>query len=73
SLLLLLKEYPLEEVTTALTEALFLRSLHTSTVRQILLNRRGEKIIPRVETPPSLREYRIPLPELAIYDSLQSC
>ena len=73
SLLVLLKEYPLEEVTGVLTEALSLHSPRTSTVRQILLNHRGEKVIPRVETPPPLREYRIPPPELAIYDSLQSC
>ncbi len=72
SILLLLKEYPLEEVTTALTEALSLRSLQTATVRQVLLNRRGEKEIPRVEAPPALEGYRIPPPELTIYDSLGS-
>lgn len=70
AILLLLKEHPLDEVAGALEEALSLRSPEASVVRQILLNRKGAETPPQAEAPESLRGYRIPVPELGIYDRL---
>ena len=70
AILLLLKEHPLDEVALALQEALKLRSPEASTVRQILLNRKGTQTPLATEPPELLKEYRIPIPELGIYDRL---
>ena len=70
AIILLLKEHPLDEVALALQEALRLRSPEASTVRQILLNRKGRQIPCVTEPPEILREYRISVPELGIYDRL---
>ena len=70
AILLLLKEHPLDEVSLALQEALKLRSPEASTVRQILLNRKGVETPLATEPPEILKDYRIPIPELGIYDRL---
>ncbi len=70
AILLLLKEHPLDEVARALEEALNLRSPEAAVVRQILLNRKVAETPPEAEPPEILKGYRIPVPELGIYDRL---
>jgi len=70
ALLLLLREFPIETVTAALTEAHERGCLQESAVRQIALNCTPAQPVAPVVVPAALTAFQIPPPDLGQYDRL---
>ena len=70
-ILMLLNEFSKDDIETALLQALDMPTLSAAVVRQVILNARLVPIA-AVVVPPRLADYRVNLPDLAIYDTLVS-
>lgn len=70
-ILLLLNEFSQDEVAAALSTTLQAPTLSAAVVRQVILNGRLSPQVPAA-VPPELADFRVNLPDLAIYNTLMS-
>ena len=65
------RDYPPEEVTTALEAALEMGKPSEAVVRQLILNARQEPVAP-VAVPTALSSLTLKVPDLSVYDLLSA-
>ena len=69
-ILLLHRQYSPAQVASALQEALTLGAVNEATVRQVILNRASGQLMPKVEVPAALAQYKVSPSETDCYDAL---